>query len=428
MVATIFVRRPACPHATLAAGADAALVRQSRHRVGDRGVEPAVHPTLAAAPCAPPARGRHRRQRLRHGGADVGRPRGRARRRRTPSATRSRPCGVPYSARTIASSTDSGLREEGEDAPAVVVDDDDHEVDAPLGGTEQAVGVVQEREVADQQRGRARRSARATPTAVETTPSIPLAPRLAWTSSGTSGCDVPLEVPDRHRRRHDQPGAVRQRVDERPCRARLGRPGARRRGRRRWPPARSRRPLPAPPPAPPPPAQPASSSAHTASSGRRSTARTTAAVPWGSTTRPLPRPRSRGAPVAATHSPDDARGQRAPEVQRRPRGWRSSVAARRAGRRRPRGSSRPGRPTPAPAARPARASRARRRCAWRARPGPDPGPATMTPRRPAKSSARLITGSIGAGMRGATPSRRPRPAGPAGAHRPCRSAARGTPG
>ena len=52
------------------------------------------------------------------------------------------------------------------------------------GRAEQAVGVVQEGDVADEQRGRSGRvgrRARATPTAVDTTPSMPLAPRLAST-------------------------------------------------------------------------------------------------------------------------------------------------------------------------------------------------------------------------------------------------------
>ena len=50
--------------------------------------------------------------------------------------------------------------------------------------------------------------ARATPTAVDTTPSMPLAPRLAWTASAGAATREPLEVADRHRGRHHEGPAV----------------------------------------------------------------------------------------------------------------------------------------------------------------------------------------------------------------------------
>ena len=51
---------------------------------------------------------------------------------------------------------------------------------------EQAADVVRERDVADQQHDRARRSAAAAPNALETVPSMPLAPRLQSTRGGSS--------------------------------------------------------------------------------------------------------------------------------------------------------------------------------------------------------------------------------------------------
>jgi hypothetical protein len=72
----------------------------------------------------------------------------------------------------------SGLGQEREDAAAVVVDDHHDEVDLARPGAQEAVGVVDEGQVADEQ-GFGAADPSATPTAVDTTPSMPLAPRLA---------------------------------------------------------------------------------------------------------------------------------------------------------------------------------------------------------------------------------------------------------
>ena len=62
---------------------------------------------------------------------------------------------------------------------------------------DEGVAVVHERQVADQHdRRRAPSSAR--PSAVDTTPSMPLAPRLAWARARRTA--EPLEIADRHRR------------------------------------------------------------------------------------------------------------------------------------------------------------------------------------------------------------------------------------
>ena len=66
--------------------------------------------------------------------------------------TRSMPCGVPNSGLEVLGQV--GLREEREDAAAVVVDDDERGIDAAVARTEQAVAVVQEAEIAEQADGR----------------------------------------------------------------------------------------------------------------------------------------------------------------------------------------------------------------------------------------------------------------------------------
>ena len=80
-----------------------------------------------------------------------------------------------------------GLREEREDAAAVVVDDDERGVDPAVGGTEQAVAVVQEAEIAEQRDRRAVGAAPAMPSTVDTKPSMPFTPRLASTSRPSRG-------------------------------------------------------------------------------------------------------------------------------------------------------------------------------------------------------------------------------------------------
>ena len=123
-----------------------------------------AHPRARPARVGPPARPPSSPSRS----GCRGPRRARARRRRAACRT---------VARTDRCSSDGGLREEGEDAPAVVVDDDDPEIDVP---GRQA------------RRGRSSRGRRpdrrcrttdvapssARPSAVDTTPSIPFAPAV----------------------------------------------------------------------------------------------------------------------------------------------------------------------------------------------------------------------------------------------------------
>ena len=64
-------------------------------------------------------------------------------------ASRSTPWGVPNSCSKRAASSSAGLGQEREDPATVVVEQHVRGVDAAAGGAEQAVGVVQEREVAE---------------------------------------------------------------------------------------------------------------------------------------------------------------------------------------------------------------------------------------------------------------------------------------
>ena len=91
---------------------------------------------------------------------------------------------------------------------------------------EQPVAVVEEGDVADEARVGGCRCARATPTAVDTTPSMPLAPRLARTVTPRRGSAVPLDVADGHRRRRPRGGAPAARPPARGgrCRPRSGAP------------------------------------------------------------------------------------------------------------------------------------------------------------------------------------------------------------
>ena len=68
-------------------------------------------------------------------------------------------------------------RQEVEDPAAVVVEDHDREVEPELARGDEAADVVGERDVADS-RTTGPPDAAATPNAVETVPSMPLAPRL----------------------------------------------------------------------------------------------------------------------------------------------------------------------------------------------------------------------------------------------------------
>ena len=94
-----------------------------------------------------------------------------------------------------------GHGQEVEDPAAAVVDADDLERHAGAARGEQAADVVLEGQLADQDPGRAGRVAIAAPSADETTPSIPFAPRLARKRSALRRLrEVGLDVADRHRR------------------------------------------------------------------------------------------------------------------------------------------------------------------------------------------------------------------------------------
>ena len=133
------------------------------------------------------------------------RPSRRRGRGRAARATRSVPCGVPNSCSKRSGVEGRRLREEREDAAAVVVDDDDAQVDAAAAQRRERAGVVDEGDVAEQRRRSARRRGRRR-APWRSTPSMPLAPRLAWAAGGRAA--EPLEVAHRHRRGDDELGAV----------------------------------------------------------------------------------------------------------------------------------------------------------------------------------------------------------------------------
>ena len=99
-----------------------------------------------------------------------------------------------------------GLREEGEDAPAVVVDDDDPEVDVPGRQVQQGIRVVDERQIAEQDDRR-----RAVEGAAERRRDDPVDPVGApvGVRHGRAPTE-PLQVTDRHRRRNREHGTVRE--------------------------------------------------------------------------------------------------------------------------------------------------------------------------------------------------------------------------
>ena len=138
------------------------------------------------------------------------------------------------------------LGQEGEDPSPAVVEHDEGAGD--LRKVDQSRDIVEEGQVAQERHGAGalplRRPTPPTPSAVDTTPSIPFAPLLARTRGGVGcGLGVPLEVPDRHGGRHQEgrTGLGRVAVDRRgPRVARSGRPP----GLRRWRSAPSSRALP----------------------------------------------------------------------------------------------------------------------------------------------------------------------------------------
>ena len=134
-------------------------------------------------------------------------PFGRSRRAPRATATRSTPCGV---ANSCSNSGSSCRRQVREDPAAVVVDDDERR--GHRSRAEQTVRVVQEAQIAAQRRPSApARCACATPTTVDTKPSMPLAPRFASTRNAGARRHAPLEGAHRQARRHDERAAVGQR-------------------------------------------------------------------------------------------------------------------------------------------------------------------------------------------------------------------------
>ena len=106
-------------------------------------------------------------------------------------ARTSTPWGVPNSCSKCSGSPISGrcghtLRQEREDAAAVVVDDHDGHRQVCRRARDQRIEVVHERRRRPRPAAPARRSAAAAPSADETTPSMPLTPRLARHRTGAS--------------------------------------------------------------------------------------------------------------------------------------------------------------------------------------------------------------------------------------------------
>jgi hypothetical protein len=102
------------------------------------------------------------------------------------------------------------LGQEREDAAAVVVHDDAHQVDAPAGGPQQAVAVVQEGDIADQQRG-GRPGPRGDPDRSRHDAVDAVGPPVGDDPDAGAGRGVALDVAHGHRRRHDEgrPGGQR---------------------------------------------------------------------------------------------------------------------------------------------------------------------------------------------------------------------------
>ena len=117
-----------------------------------------------------------------------------------------------------------GLGQELEDPAAVVVDDHHGEVDAPGGGAEEPVGVVEERHVADEEHRRGGRAERHTHGRRDD-PVDAVGPPVGEDPDTVAGRAVPLDVADGHRRRHHEVGPLGQGGQDVTGHAGLGRLG-----------------------------------------------------------------------------------------------------------------------------------------------------------------------------------------------------------
>ena len=256
MVATILVRRPSMPQRYVAAAPTRTVGAVGVAGVSDGGRAAAATAAWSASWTATfvgavrahdqhvHATGLDRRRDRR---AEV---RPRARRRDAVgrgAARRGRRRGAcRRAARTRSARARGGLRQEREDPAAVVVDHHDRRGRRPgRPSPSRPLRVVQEGDVADQQRGAGDRrppsgdADRGGHDAVDA-----VGAPVGEDPHAAAGRAEPLDVADGHRRRHHQRGVVGQRARQRRGRrrARWSRRG--RRAPRRWPASRRRRPLP----------------------------------------------------------------------------------------------------------------------------------------------------------------------------------------
>ena len=121
------------------------------------------------------------------------------------ACAKSRPCGVAMCS-TNASPSPAAGRKWKIPPPSLSISTIDELQPQPRRG-QQPADVVRQRDVADQQHDRARAPAAATPNAVETVPSIPLAPRLESTRNGAAapGRTSRRRAPASRRRRPASP-------------------------------------------------------------------------------------------------------------------------------------------------------------------------------------------------------------------------------
>ena len=126
--------------------------------------------------------------------------------------------GVPSRASNSSRLSASVLGQEVEDAAAVVVDDDDADRGGDVAQGGEAADVVEEAEVAGDDRGRAAAGVRRRRCPEETRPSMPLAPRLQRKSASVSlGGEEGLLVADRHARGSPERSRRRHRAAARPA-------------------------------------------------------------------------------------------------------------------------------------------------------------------------------------------------------------------
>ncbi len=276
---------PAC-HAPMPAPSPARRVAVSRGRERRRRGWRGARRRCRRGPCAPArAAGPARAASLKSASSSssaAGRPWAAA------SASGSTPWGVPKSCSKRSAATSVAWGRNEKMPPPSLSTTTMREVGAARGRAPRSpLRVVQERDVADEQRRSGPPTASATPTAVETTPSIPLAPRLATWRTPSRGRGVPLDVAHRHGRRRHQRRPVGQRRRPAAGDAPVPSAGPRQPARRRW------RPGPA-----------SSARRHRAGHGVRAPARNRADR-TRQTVRGRPRHGARDVPSGSTHAADD---------------------------------------------------------------------------------------------------------------------------